>query len=177
MDIKSLVNDLGLFKHPEGGYFKEVFRSEDKLIPLAERYQGKQRHAGTSIYYLLEGHDFSAWHRVLSDETWHFYHGCPLNIYILTQTGALETITLGDFSGIPLFQHTVKSNQWFAAQPVAKTSYSLVGCSVYPGFDFNDFELGSREALLAQHPDKKEIIERFCITNQCLEMNLTQPSL
>lgn len=155
------INKLKLDSHPEGGFYKEVYRSPEIFEQLPLRYQGA-RNFSTSIYYLLEGHHFSAFHRIKSDENWHFYDGCRLNIYILDKEGQLVIERLGrDLGKNEKFQVLISRGQWFAAQPAEKTGFSLVGCTVAPGFDFSDFELGKRDELLQKYTEYSEIIKKY----------------
>jgi len=150
------IDKLGLQKHPEGGYFKETYRSEMQF----DTDRGA-RSAASAIYYLLEKGQFSAFHRIKSDELWHFYAGGPLAIRVIDQnTGKLDTITLGkDIGKNQEPQAVVRAGCWFAAEP--KGAYSLVGCTVSPGFDYADWEIGSRDKLLKLYPKHRRAIERF----------------
>jgi len=142
--IDSLVNDLQLLPHPEGGFYREMYRS-----PTIVNTDGLvQKSAYTSIYYLLSGNDFSSWHRIKSDETWYFHSGCDVIIYSFDQNKALITIQLGLDS--KCLQATIPANTWFAAKPVNENSFCLVSCAVAPGFEFADFEIGKRQNLLSQ---------------------------
>jgi len=117
----------------------------------------------TAIYFLLQQNDFSAFHRIKSDECWHFYAGDPLVIYVIKQDGNLYIITLGDdISNGQLFQYIVPANCWFASRPAADSNWCFVGCTVAPGFDFADFELADALALSALYPDHKNIILQLC---------------
>lgn len=152
------IRELDLEKHPEGGYFKEVYRSPEVIGSLPGRYSG-ERVFSTSIYYLLEGDQFSAFHRIQSDEIWHFYEGCHLLIYIIDGKGHLEKVTLGrDITNGQKLQHVIERGQWFAARPSDRNSFSLVGCTVAPGFDFRDFELGESERLFKKYPAHRKLI-------------------
>lgn len=137
--------------HPEGGYFAEVFRSDEYLSEqsLPERYLGK-RNFFTSIYYLLEKEDFSAFHRLASDEIWNYYDGSALLIHILGEKGEVTSHTLGlDCESGEKPQLLIKRGQWFAAEVKDKSSFTLVGCIVIPGFEYSDFRLGDRSELAA----------------------------
>ena len=161
----SLILKLKLEKHPEGGYFKETYSSKD-IIKVPERYKGKTRVSSTHIYYLLSGENFSAWHRVKSDEIWHFYAGRPINLYIIDNNiKNINIITLGNpLSNLDTtFQYCVEQGQWFAAQPVEREGYSLVGCTVSPGFDFRDWELADRKNLLDKYPQHEELVRKFTL--------------
>ncbi len=161
--IEYLIQKLNLKQHSEGGYFAEVFRSEEMLKPsiLPKRYSG-QRSIYTSIYYLLYGNKFSAFHRLKSDEIWHFYEGTRLLIHILENKQKLVTIKLGgNLSKGDTFTARIKSGYWFAAEVEDKKSFSLVGCTVSPGFEFDDFEFGDKVKLMRNFPKHKNIIERL----------------
>lgn len=159
------IKALNLKPHPEGGYFREVYRSDENIPKsfLPKRYSGK-RNFSTSIYFLLEGEQTSKFHRLKSDEQWHFYDGSPVRIYIIEAVGNLKSITLGnDLSKDEVFQIVIPRNNWFAAELVDKNSFCLVGCVVSPGFDFSDFEMAEREELISQFPHHKMLIERFTL--------------
>ncbi|MFC0185347.1 hypothetical protein SAMN04515674_103124 [Pseudarcicella hirudinis] len=148
-------------KHPEGGYFAETYRSKEKIAKsgLPERFKG-DRSFSTGIYFLLESHHISAFHKIESDEMWHFYTGSPLDIYVISPEGVLDVIKLGEnFENNEVFQAVVPAGSWFGSKPAVKDSYSLVGCTVAPGFDFDDFEMKSRKELIAMFPQHAEIIE------------------
>ncbi len=157
------ISNLGLLPHPEGGYYKEVYRSED-IIPresLPGSYSGS-RSVSTSIYFLLEGEQVSTLHRIKSDETWHFYDGSVVKIYILANDGQISEILLGkNLIDMEFYQVTIKKNSWFGAEVLNKDSYVLLGCTVAPGFDYDDFELGNRELLLSQYPRYEKIIRKL----------------
>ena len=153
------VDRLKLEPHPEGGYFAETYRSEDIISAgaLPQRFNAG-RNTSTAIYFLLEGHQFSAFHRIKSDELWHFYYGIPLLVYIIHPEGKLEVVKLGNNPEDCNFQGTVKAGCWFASRPINEEGFSLVGCTVAPGFDFNDFELAGTE-LADEYPQHRELIE------------------
>ena len=142
--VNALVEDLGLLPHPEGGFYREMYRS-----PTVVSAEGTgQKSAYTSIYYLLSGGDFSSWHRIKSDETWYFHSGCDVCIYFFDQNKELQTIQLGLDS--KCLQATIPANTWFAAKPISQNSFCLVSCAVAPGFEFADFEIGKRDSLLRE---------------------------
>ena len=156
-----LINTLGLAAHPEGGYFKETYCSNIVAgkDALPERFTGN-RSLVTAIYFLLKGNDFSAFHRLKSDELWHFYLGSPLTIWIIRPGGELETVKLGNLlEKDEVCQTTIPAGCWFGAKPNDSNSYSLVGCTVTPGFHFDDFELARRDELIRVYPDHEEIIK------------------
>lgn len=155
------IEKLKLEKHPEGGYFKEVYRSEEKLDAdsLPARYSS-DRNMATSIYFLLKGDEFSSFHRIQSDETWHFYAGSTLELFVLETKGKLARFLLGqDVEAGEYLQLTIPRNHWFGAKVVDANSYSLLGCTVAPGFHFDDFELANA-SLMEEFPSiKHEIID------------------
>jgi uncharacterized protein len=159
--VISIIKRLKLKKHPEGGYFAETYRSKNsfKKSQLPKKFGGKRQHS-TTIYFMLTGKDFSAFHRLKADEVWHFYSGSPLNIYVIQKNGKLKKIILGKNHH---YQTVIHAEQWFAAEVTEPRSYSLVGCTVSPGFDFKDFELGEEEKLVKLYPGLKDLISRLTI--------------
>jgi hypothetical protein len=155
-----IIEKLDLLPHPEGGWYSEVYRSDDILQThsLPERY--KTPHCfSTSIYFLLESDDFSAFHRISSDETWHFYLGSPLVIYCIFPDGSVSHILMGNnLNEGQLLQFTIKRNCWFAAKIKDINSFTLVGCTVSPGFEFPDFELADRQNLLKMFPQNAALM-------------------
>lgn len=161
-DASYWVNHLALKPHPEGGFYREVYRSSEGVAQTAlpERFSGSRSFC-TSIFYLLERGDFSSFHRIKSDETWHFYAGGALEVVMLGD-GGTTTITLGQ--EVSLGQHlqfTVPAAVWFASRPATDTTFSLVGCTVSPGFDFADFEMGKRRELINEFPSADETIKKL----------------
>jgi predicted cupin superfamily sugar epimerase len=157
------IDKLELTAHVEGGAFREMYRSELNLpktaLPLF--FQGA-RSASTSIYFLLSSGQFSAFHRIASDELWHFYIGDPLLVYEIGHNGRLHTHILGpDPEKGQSFQTVVHAGSWFASAPAPDSEYALVGCTVAPGFDFAEFELADRETLSAQYPEHAELIKQY----------------
>jgi hypothetical protein len=164
MTAGEIVLMLDLQPHPEGGYYREVYRSgvilEKNCLP--DGFPGS-RSASTSIYYLLGREDFSAFHRIRSDEIWHFYSGGDLVIHSLEPGGRYMRQVLGShLSKGARFQVVVPAGAWFAAEPEAGTEYTLAGCTVAPGFDYEDFELARKEALAKEFPLHRELIQRLC---------------
>ena len=122
-----------------------------------------KKNISTAIYFLLEQGNFSAFHRIKSDECWHFYAGETLLIYVLHPNGNLVVTRLGnDIANGETFQFVVPANCWFASEPAEQTHFSFVGCTVAPGFDFADFELAKAHELIAQFPEHEEVIRRLC---------------
>lgn len=159
-----LIAHYQLRAHPEGGFYSRTYAS-DELIPadaLPQRFTG-DRFISTAIYFLLEANQFSAFHRIRSDELWHFYAGIGLQIYIIHPDGKEEMLKLGnDLTKGYQFQHIVKAGCWFASKPVTNNGFSFVGCTVAPGFDFADFEMAEKEMLLKEYPQHAEWIELLC---------------
>ncbi len=164
LTAQQLVAQFGMQPHPEGGYYKETYRSSESVAATAlpDRFHGS-RDFSTAIYFLLEQGNFSAFHRIKSDECWHFYAGQALEVYIIHQDGRLEIIELGhDIANGHTFQHVVPANCWFASRPASTANFCFVGCTVSPGFDFADFELATASELMALYPQHKVIIQGLC---------------
>lgn len=161
--IANLVKTLQLKEHPEGGYYREVYRS-NLLIPekeLPEGFSG-DRSCATAIYYLLPSDSFSAFHRIRQDEIWHFYLGSTVVLHIISAGGVYNKAMIGkNIEEGDFLQYAVPAGSWFAAEVIEDDSFSLVGCTVSPGFDFRDFELGSRADLIKRFPDQLELIGRL----------------
>ena len=164
LTAQQLVQQYSLQPHPEGGWYKETYRSNEYIakVALPERFRGA-RVFSTAIYFLLEEGNFSAFHRIRSDECWHFYAGDPLLIYVIHIAGSLDIIQLGnDFTKGQLFQYTVPSNCWFASRPAMGSSFCFAGCTVAPGFDFDDFEMAGASSLSVLYPQHAGIIKELC---------------
>jgi len=162
--VNTLIQRYGLEAHPEGGWFKQTYKSDEQIIAeaLPKRFSAS-RVFSTAIYFLLEKGNFSAFHRIKSDECWHFYSGGPLLIYIIEQTGELKVISLGnDHEKGQSFQYVVPANCWFASRPAPESEYCFVGCTVSPGFEFEDFELANVTDLSVMYPQHKSIIIELC---------------
>ena len=164
--IDSLIAQLQLAPHPEGGYYRETFRAAHR-VERVDRAPGEPpaatvRTAGTAIYFLLPADTFSAWHRVCSDEIWHYYDGAPLELHIIDPGGAYAVALLGrDLTRDQRPQFVVPAGWLQAARPIAgpgNPPYALCGCTVSPGFEFADFELPGRSDLLARYPQLSEMI-------------------
>jgi len=209
------IEKLGLEPHPEGGYFRQTYKAELRVVsvdrenpqpvqshppaenagrvgqPDRERNPhpkiakgailewgtqefGGTRTASTAIYFLLEGENFSAFHRLRSDEMWHFYAGSALVVHVIDAAGEYSSIRLGNCSTRgEVFQAVVKAGCWFASEisrdshvsqrrrDTGHPTYALVGCTVAPGFEFEDFELARPEELVGKFPEHRELIERL----------------
>lgn len=159
---KELIANLELFRHPEGGWFRETYRSCETVSAqaLPERFAG-ERTFSTAIYFLLEAGDISALHRIKSDEIWHFYSGSTLLIHTIFPDGRYQEQHLGsDLVAGERYQAVVPAGCWFGAE-LAAAPFALVGCTVSPGFDFADFEMADRWQLTACYPQHAELIERM----------------
>ncbi len=164
MSPAELIQHFNLLPHPEGGWYCETYKSAEFIdhSALPERFNGA-RSFSTAIYFLLEQGSFSAFHRIKSDECWHFYSGGCLLVYIIFPNGNLETIRLGsNINKGEVFQYVVPANCWFASIPAPESQYSFVGCTVSPGFDFNDFEMADGEMLNNEYPEHSELISTLC---------------
>ena len=155
-----LVEKLALQPHPEGVFYRETYRSSLQLpVESLPQNFGGSRNGCTSIYYLLPARAFSAFHKIKSDEGWHFYEGLPLHVFVLLPNGNLRIIKLGrDLINGETYQAVVPANCWFASRPVGVDGFSLVGCTVAPGFDFVDFEMANRSSLLQRYPQHEQLI-------------------
>jgi predicted cupin superfamily sugar epimerase len=139
MTAREYVSKLEMSPHPEGGFYKECFRSKQSIqFPGFE----VERSVSTSIYFLLMKGQTSALHRIKSDEIWYFHDGQTLEIIELDEEGNEKITLLGkNISNNETLQHVVPANTWFGARLAEGSEYCLVGCQVSPGFDFRDFEL------------------------------------
>ena len=164
------IGQLKLTKHIEGGWFSEVYKSELLLqssqLP-ANFPTGSERHCSTHIYFLLEKKQFSALHRIKSDELWHFYAGDPLVVYEIEPSGKLTEHLLGNDSQKNQRLFTViKAGSWFGAALPPASEYALTGCTVSPGFDYADFELAEKENLLELYPQHAGLINSLTYPNK-----------
>lgn len=163
-DADTWIERLALTPHPEGGHFRETYRSRQRVRVLEQDGEARERTAATAIYFLLRRGEHSRFHRLRSDEQWHFLAGAPLDILCVTPAGLLEARRLGDGTATAL-QATIPAQTWFAAVPVAgaDADFSLVACTVAPGFEFEDFELAEPDALAARcMPEVREKVRTLC---------------
>ena len=161
--VQHIIDQLELSPHPEGGFFRETYRSAGTIeasgLPVV---YGGARNYSTCIYFLLTSDRFSALHRIRQDEIWHFYDGSPIRLHIITESGKHTEHIIGrDIAQGETPQFVVPGGCWFGAEVIDENSYSLVGCTVAPGFDFDDFELNTSEELLMLFPQHKTLIERL----------------
>ncbi|MBC7381440.1 MAG: cupin domain-containing protein [Bacteroidia bacterium] len=158
------IKQLGLTQHVEGGAYRETYRSECILDTktLTNAFSGP-RNASTAIYFLLSYGEFSAFHKIASDELWHFYTGNKLTIYEIETNGNLITHKLGSNTDMgETFQCVVKAGNWFGSRCEIENGFSLAGCTVAPGFDFSDLALADKNILSAQYPLHRLLIESMC---------------
>ncbi|MCB2208971.1 MAG: cupin domain-containing protein [Bacteroidetes bacterium] len=161
--IDKIISALELEPHPEGGYFKETYRSlgEIKKENLGLDYKGKRNYS-TCIYFLITSDNFSAFHRIKQDEIWHFYDGSPIRLHIISESGIHTDHVIGcDLDKGETPQYIVPGGCWFGAEVIIKNAYSLVGCTVSPGFSFEDFEIKTRKELISLFPVHEEIISKL----------------
>lgn len=143
--------------HPEGGYYVESYRSSLDV----DTHLGK-RSASTAIYFLITQDSISHFHRLSSDEGWHFYEGSPLKLLEITPEGKLiETIMGNDLEQGHKLQYYVPAGHWFASTSLGE--FSFVGCTVSPGFEFSDFEMGKKHLLEQEFPHLEPVLEQFCL--------------
>jgi predicted cupin superfamily sugar epimerase len=157
------IDALQLRRHPEGGYYRETYRAAEALpkATLPARFSG-DRSFSTAIYFLLEGADFSALHRIKQDEVWHFYDGSSLTVHVIDPAGNYTALRVGrDLEKGELPQAVVAAGCLFGATVNEPNSYALAGCTVAPGFDFADMEMPGREELCRLYPQHRELIERL----------------
>jgi predicted cupin superfamily sugar epimerase len=157
LEIEKLINQLGLIPHPEGGFYKETYRSIETCID-------ETRNLKTAIYFLLRSEDVSHFHRIKSDEIWYFHAGSPLVVHSIDTNGNYfeQKVGINLLEG-ELPQYLVPKNTIFGSSVLEKNSFSLVSCSVSPGFDFEDFELFKRDELIEKYPRYKDIITRLTL--------------
>jgi predicted cupin superfamily sugar epimerase len=156
-EINLLVEKLQLIPHPEGGWYRETYRSPGTFSGTDEFPEG--RAFCTAIYFLITHNNFSSLHRIKSDEIWHFYAGDPLEVVEINKNGQLIHSVLGNsISKGQNFQCTVPAGSWFGSRLIPGGKYALAGCTVSPGFDFRDFELASRMQLISEYPLHQKII-------------------
>ena len=147
---ESIIHDLGLAPHPEGGFYREIFR-DPSLVPHPRH--GRPRPAVTCIYFLLPAGTFSALHRVAQSELWHHLDGDPLRLHVIENGAHREHV-------LDRTQHAVPAGAWQAAEPLGPR-YALCGCTVAPGFEFEDFELPARDVLLRELPRLAALVTRL----------------
>jgi hypothetical protein len=161
--VDEIIEVLKLKQHPEGGYYRETYRSKGSIPKeiLGKPFTGNRNYA-TGIYFLLTSESFSAFHKINQDEMWHFYDGSPMNLHMIAPDGRYSVIKIGNtLSEGELPQFTVPAGYWFASEVDEENSFSLLGCTVSPGFDFDDFEMPPRAQLIKQFPHLEDIITKL----------------
>lgn len=153
----SWIRRLRLEPHPEGGYYRRTYRSRTPLPG-----HGPERVLMSAIHYLLPGTEISRLHRLGADESWHFCTGSPLELVMIDADGGLERVILGPaVEAGQQFQAVVPAGSWFGARVTDPAGWTLVGCTVAPGFEYRDFELGERAHLVARFPRHATLVETF----------------
>lgn len=161
MTVEEIIRELDLQPHPEGGYFRETYRSARQIPSEAlPGYPGARAEA-TAIYFLLTSGNFSSFHKVRQDEGWYFHFGSPIDLHVIEPDGQHTEIQVGnDLLQGQQPQYIVPGGAWFAAKVANGGEFSLVSCTVAPGFDFEDFELADT-ALAELFPAHAELIRQF----------------
>jgi predicted cupin superfamily sugar epimerase len=155
--IQEIINHFDMLPHPEGGFYKETYRSSELCL-------NGTRNLKTVIYFLLRSEDVSHFHRIKSDEMWYYHSGSPLIVHSIDDQGIYKEQKVGiNFSEGEIPQYLVPKNTIFGSTVLEKDSYSLVSCSVSPGFDFEDFELFKQSDLLEQFPLHHKIISKLTL--------------
>lgn len=149
---QQIIDTLQLQPHPEGGFYRETFRSQSRI-----NCDERERSAGTCIYFMIDSGNFSAFHRLKSDEAWFWHRGSTCTLHLIHPNGTLETITCGPNNP----QVILPAGTWFAANVLGEHNYCLVSCTVWPGFDFDDFEMATRASLTDCFPEHAEMIRAF----------------
>lgn len=158
MTESDIIKHYDLSPHPEGGFYRRTYAS-----PVATAFRGSNRPVCTAILFLLKAGQYSRLHRIPQDEMWHFYLGGPLRLATITPDGEAHEVILGqNILADQMVQYTVAAGSWFGATPAENSAYSLVGCTVAPGFCLDELELGDEKNLLAHFPSARHVIEEFC---------------
>lgn len=162
MNVDQIVKILNLTPHPEGGFYRETYRSETSIDGL-DQFDGP-RNCSTGIYFLITKNTRSHLHKIKSDEMWHFYGGDPLKIVMLSESGEYSEQLVGsNLEKEESFQFVVPAGVWFGAEVAEGGEYSLAGCTVSPGFDFKDFEMADKAQMVSKFPNHRSFLELFCI--------------
>ncbi|WP_105615850.1 cupin domain-containing protein [Vallitalea okinawensis] len=154
---KNLIDLLKLEPHPEGGFYRQVYKAEEILEDLPSRFDGA-RSFSTAIYFLLTKETFSAFHIINQDELWHHYEGGTLKIHIIDQDGNYSFKCLGKNLMDGEEPMVVVPKETYFAAEVIEGDFVLSGCTVAPGFEFSDFKMPDRRELIEQFPDQERII-------------------
>ena len=165
MTAADYIARLGLIPHPEGGYYRETYRAAFQVTPQDD---AQQTSAVTSIHYLLEGEDYSGFHRIAYPELWYYHDGEPLTVHEIDGAGIYRARTLGRGTNQHLF-FVVEPGVWFAAELLPASAgtgsanrFALVSCAVAPAFDFAKFEMAKKATLTDRYPQHAEVLKRLC---------------
>lgn len=157
--IEELIQHFNMQPHPEGGFYAKQYAAAEIIDhPLKPQ---TTRPLYSSIYYLITKACYSSWHRLATDEMWHFYEGDPVNIHMISDSGVYHTTTLAAIGPDMRFQYVVPAQTWFAVESHGHLGYSFTGCSLAPGFDFEDFELAKLKDLTNTYPQYSELIAKY----------------
>jgi len=153
MNAEYWIKRLNLEPHPEGGYYRRIYESPTLVPP-------QNQSLCSAIYYLLEGNDYSCFHRLTFTEAWFHHHGDPLCIHTIDKEGQYSQteLSLEPTGRLSVF---IEPGIWFAAELPRKSGYTLISCVVAPAFYFSGFEMGDRATLIHSYPDHKEVIGRL----------------
>lgn len=163
MDADKIINKLGLMPlEPEGGFYKETFRSEYSFTKVKTAGKYKDRSICSAIYYLLTPDTFSEIHRLSSDEIYHFYLGDPVKMLLLYEDGSSDTVILGsDLSKGYIIQFTVPKDTWQGSFLLKGGRFALMGTTVTPAFEPHDYIAAKRDDLIKRYSDRIELIKRL----------------
>jgi uncharacterized protein len=161
-NAKEWIKQLDLTAHPEGGYFKEIYRNSNCIsdVELNQKYSGK-RNLSTSIYFLLESTQLSKLHRLKSDEIWYFQYGSPIKVHVFDNETYTTYIMGTAYEEGQLLQLIIPAGAVFGAEVMGEETFCIVGCMVSPGFHFDDFELITFNELIPAYPNNEKVIRRF----------------
>ena len=156
MTSQDWITRLNLIPHPEGGFYREAYRSTFPIIS-----SDKTTTSCTSIYYLLQDNDFSAFHRLAYPELWYFHDGASLDVHSIDPAGnySVKKLGKGEEENLSI---AIEPGVWFAAEVHGKSGFALVSCAVAPAFDFKVFEMAKKEELVQKWPKHREVLERLC---------------
>ncbi|MDT0644098.1 cupin domain-containing protein [Zunongwangia sp. F363] len=158
-EANEIIRKLDLQPHPEGGYFRETYRSKEAIEEASLPGFENKRNFSTCIYFLLTSDTFSAFHKIKQDEIWHFYDGSPIRLHTISEEGRHAEVIIGkDFAKGQVPQYVVPGGHWFGATVAGENTLALVGCTVSPGFDFKDFTLAERQQLQEKFPQHTGLI-------------------
>jgi len=158
------INHLQLLPHPEGGFYKETYRSKENISPRSLPQFDEDRSVSTAIYFLLRSQDKSLFHRIKSDELWHFHAGSSLTLFVLGRSGVTVHRLGLDVEKGECPQVVIPAACWFGALVNEPDHYTLASCTVAPGFHFPDFQLAHRAALLREFPDQEALITQLTLS-------------